>query len=80
MSRMLAEALASGKVKVRNTGAGELHIYVPKVDQEPGQRKLVAIRIGAQREADLTAEATVAELMKSPNLKSLASKGLLEVL
>lgn len=74
MSAKLLKSLAKGECEIKNVITGEICIYYP------GARVLDSLIIRPGQSIDLLKYATVAQLRKSPNLKSLVNDGSLSVL
>jgi hypothetical protein len=74
MSMKLQKAFASGRVRVRNNTAGQVMVQIYRPDPaKPGRVRLDPILVGPTAEKDLTKEATVEELKRSPNLDRMCS-------
>jgi hypothetical protein len=74
MSAKLLKSLAKNKCSVKNTITGEVCVYYP------GDKVLDSLVIRSGQSVDLLKYATVAQLRRSPNLKSLVNDGYLVVL
>jgi len=74
MSAKLLKSLAKGKCRVQNAITGEVVIYWP------GEKVLDSLVIRSGQDVNLMSYASVDQLRRSPNLKSLVNAGHLRVL
>ncbi len=74
MSAALEKAFSRGKVIVHNKTSGEVMVRVTRPDKKkPGKAAFIGLTVPPNQNRNLTLDATVEELRRSPTLRSMTS-------